>query len=154
MNDASLVRLCLPDPPTPISRAFPRGVRRIREIRIRWVMASCHWTKQRGRFNNVQRRQPCISISSMKTVHVILINVNKQTWQQKDCKHGFSFQTRQLPQLSPFLKRHHQLDLINVYSDFSACFIRTLSGIPSSQFLDPFSIFSHCRKTFFFFFVC
>lgn len=52
MNEANLVRLCFPDPPTPTSRAFPCGVRRIREIRIRWVIASCHWTKQRGSFTN------------------------------------------------------------------------------------------------------
>lgn len=50
MNDANLVRLCFPDPPTPTSRPFPCGVRRIREIRIRWVIASCRRAKWKRLF--------------------------------------------------------------------------------------------------------
>lgn len=54
MNDASLVRLCFPEPPTPTSRAFPCGNRRILEIRIRWIVAS--WAKQSAsRFSNIAK---------------------------------------------------------------------------------------------------
>lgn len=35
-KDASLVKLCFPEPPTPTKRAFPRGVRITREICVRW----------------------------------------------------------------------------------------------------------------------
>lgn len=41
MYDASLVRLCFPDPPTPTNNAFPCGVRIIRDILIKWMIASC-----------------------------------------------------------------------------------------------------------------
>jgi hypothetical protein len=47
MNEASLVKLCLPDPPTPTSRAWPRGVRITREIFTKFVMASYSYTKVR-----------------------------------------------------------------------------------------------------------
>lgn len=40
MKEASLVSDCLPLPPTPTSMALPRGVRIIRDIRIRWIIAS------------------------------------------------------------------------------------------------------------------
>lgn len=53
MKDASLVRLCFPEPPTPTSRALPCGVLRMREIRIRWIMASCDWTTQRAELVHV-----------------------------------------------------------------------------------------------------
>lgn len=41
MYDASLVRLCFPDPPTPTNNAFPCGVRIIRDILIKRIIASC-----------------------------------------------------------------------------------------------------------------
>lgn len=41
MYDASLVRLCFPDPPTPTNNAFPCGVRIIRDTLIKWMIASC-----------------------------------------------------------------------------------------------------------------
>ena len=41
MNDASLVSDCLPEPPTPTSSAWPFGVRMMREILMRFVIASC-----------------------------------------------------------------------------------------------------------------
>ena len=40
MKEESRVRLCLPEPPTPTASAWPLGVRIIREIFTRWVMAS------------------------------------------------------------------------------------------------------------------
>jgi len=36
----SLVRLCLPLPPTPSSRALPRGSQMMREMQQTWKMAS------------------------------------------------------------------------------------------------------------------
>lgn len=44
--DASLVRLCFPDPPTPTNNAFPCGVRMIRDILIKWLIASCILTEK------------------------------------------------------------------------------------------------------------
>ena len=37
MKVASRVKLCLPDPPTPTSKALPRGVRMMREICIHTI---------------------------------------------------------------------------------------------------------------------
>ena len=45
MKEASLVSDCLPEPPTPTRRACPLGVRMIREIFTRWVMASLKNTR-------------------------------------------------------------------------------------------------------------
>jgi len=47
MNDARRVSDCLPEPPTPTSSAWPRGIRMIREIVIKWVMASSKKTRSR-----------------------------------------------------------------------------------------------------------
>jgi len=40
MKEARRVNDCFPEPPTPTSSAWPRGVRMIREILIRWRIAS------------------------------------------------------------------------------------------------------------------
>lgn len=45
MLDASLVKLCLPEPPTPIKRALPLFCLRILQILLRWRMASLKKTK-------------------------------------------------------------------------------------------------------------
>ena len=41
MYDARRVRDCFPEPPTPTNKACPLGVRMMREMRTRLVMASC-----------------------------------------------------------------------------------------------------------------
>jgi len=41
MNEANFVKDCLPEPPTPTKSACPLGVRIIRDILIRLVIASC-----------------------------------------------------------------------------------------------------------------
>lgn len=45
MNEASLVKLCLPEPPTPTKRALPLGVLTILDIIIKFTMASWKNTK-------------------------------------------------------------------------------------------------------------
>ena len=45
MNEANLVKLCLPDPPTPTSSALPLSVPIKRDIFIKWTMASLKNTK-------------------------------------------------------------------------------------------------------------
>ena len=45
MKDASRVRLCLPDPPTPTNKALPRSVRMRRDIFIKWTIASLKNTR-------------------------------------------------------------------------------------------------------------
>jgi len=41
MKEASLVKDCFPDPPTPTNRALPRGRRMILDILIKCTIASC-----------------------------------------------------------------------------------------------------------------
>ena len=45
MKEASLVRDCFPEPPTPTSRALPRGVRMMRDTFTRCIMASLKKTR-------------------------------------------------------------------------------------------------------------
>ena len=44
-NDANLVRLCFPEPPTPTSIAFPRGCRKMRAMRVACSAASMKNTR-------------------------------------------------------------------------------------------------------------
>ena len=44
-NDASRVSDCLPEPPTPTSSAQPRGILRMREMRMKWRSASSNSTR-------------------------------------------------------------------------------------------------------------
>ena len=48
MLEANLVKLCLPDPPTPTSSAFPPGLFNILAITSRCSMAKLNSTKSIG----------------------------------------------------------------------------------------------------------
>lgn len=93
MYDANLVRLCFPDPPTPTNNAFPWGVRIIRDILIKWMIASCvlREKEMKRSKNNIRDIQPeahhqatvsqqLVDFSGdyAKDLHPVLIKVNKR----------------------------------------------------------------------------